>query len=113
MNVFAFFVVDFLGILDSWMNIWRCCEPGESIIVHVDSQGTNAGQSDVYSQIALEAIDEKRILDIMTRYQAVTRSIGDLGKLVCNGYTFSLRARSGFDNPVLVRVLFHLLFQKV
>lgn len=113
MNVFTFFVVYFLGILDAWMHIWRRCEPGESIFVHVESQGTDAGQSYVYSQIALEAIDKKRILNIMTGYQALTRSVGHLGKLVCNRYAFSLRALSGFDNPVLVRVFFHFHFQDV
>lgn len=113
MNVFTFFVVDFLGVLDSWMNVWRCCEPGESIFVHVESQWTDAGQSNIYSEITLEAIDKERILNIMTGYQALTRSIGYLSKLVCDGYAFSLGALSRFDDPVLVRVSFHFHFQKL
>ena len=58
MNVFTFFVVNLLGVLDSRVNVWRCCEPGESIFVHVESQWTDAGQSNIYSEITLEAIDK-------------------------------------------------------
>lgn len=43
-------------------------EPSQSFLVDVDTQGLNAGESHVDAEVKLEAVDEERPVDVVTRY---------------------------------------------
>ncbi len=41
------------------------CKPGQTLLIHINPQGVNAGYGHVDSQIKFEPVDEQRVVNIM------------------------------------------------
>ena len=57
------------------------CESDQPFSVHIHSEGLERGDTDIYSQIELEPVDQERIVDVLTHDHIV--KFGNIARLVC------------------------------
>ena len=93
MSVLVMFIRGYhIGVFDR-------CKPNQSLFVDVYPQWVYRGQSDIYSHVKFVAVKKEGVVDVLTYYGTLLQ-ICDILIVICDEYTFSLRARTWLHNII-------------
>ena len=98
-------------IVTSCLLVFASREPCQALFINVEAQRIHTSYCNVDPQIEFETIDQQWVLNILTDH-GLLLSMRYLSQTICQEDTPALRAGRRLDNPVLVRIALHLVFQE-
>lgn len=106
--ILPFFLVKIKLIIHRWF-VLSSCKSCEAVLVHVDPQRVYARDSDVDSEVELQAIDQERIRDVMTGdHVLASHLMYHFRILVRDNDSLALRLACWLEDPELVWFSLHM-----
>jgi len=97
------------ALLVTGVHLLLRAETHESVVLHLNLQGVEAGYNDLDSDVKFVVVHEQGVADLLGHYYLT--AIGDFGVFVGQLDALALGAVGGFDDEPLLGVFDHVVYQ--